>query len=226
MWNIRSQYSCRKQPIAAIVLFFSTFIFASSCFCQFADLPQDAKTVDIGFSGDDALQTLTLTSVMPLKNINGWAGVFGSRGTGKEGVITEIAKGRIQGGVRIKTFGIELFTDFERNISKGTALTFQIGSYIRPGIYENGTLRISGGIGYFLENVQPHKNLTIKKFDPTQFRWLGFTSIGWENLNVSMKYSPEVGFRNFKYSAEPAFSIYCDVNLAFRVTVEWFIKLQ
>lgn len=218
MWNIRSQYSCRKQPIGAIVLFFSTFIFTSSCFCQFADLPQDAKTVDIGFSGDDALQTLTLTCVIPLKNINGWTGVFGSRGTGKEGVITEIAKGRIQGGVRFKTFGIELFTDFERNISKGTALTFQIGSYIRPGIYENGTLRISGGIGYFLENVQPHKNLTIKKFDPTQFRWLGFTSIGWQNLNVSMKYSPEVGFRNFKYSAEPAFTVTLTSRLGLRLS--------
>ncbi len=218
MRNIQFQCSFKRLLINAIVLLFVTCIFTSPCFCQFADLPQDAKTLDIGFSGDDALQTLTLTCVIPLKNINGWTGVFGSRGTGNEGVITEIAKGRIQGGIRIKTFGIEVFTDFERNISKGTALTFQIGSYIRPGIYEKGTLRISGGIGYFLENVQPHKNLTIRKFDPTSFRWLGFTSIGWQNLNVSMKYSPEVGFKNFKYSAEPAFTVTLTSRLGLRLS--------
>ena len=94
MRHIRFQCSFKRLLINAIVLLFVTCIFTSPCFCQFADLPQDAKTLDIGFSGDDALQTLTLTCVIPLKNINGWTGVFGSRGSGNEGVITEIAKGR------------------------------------------------------------------------------------------------------------------------------------
>ena len=85
------QYSCRKQLIVAKILLLVTCIYTSPCFCQFADLPQDAKTVDIGVSGDDSLRTLTLTCVIPLKNINGWTGIFGSRGTGNEGVITEIA---------------------------------------------------------------------------------------------------------------------------------------
>lgn len=209
--------NCQKLQIVLFVCIF-TFVSIFPGFCQFADLPQDAKTVDIGFSGDDALQTLTLTAVVPFKGINGWAGVFGSRGTGKEGVITEIAKGRIQGGIRINTFGIEVFTDFERNISKGTALTFQIGGYFRPGIYENGTLRISGGLGYFLENIQPHKDLDIRQFDPTAFRWLSFSSIGWQNLNIAMKYSPEVGFKNYKFSTEPALTFNLTSRLGWRMS--------
>lgn len=187
-------------------------------YSQFADLPTDSKTVDIGISADDALQTFTLTAVMPFENINGWAGIFGSRGSGKEGVISEIVKGRMQGGLRIDTFGIEVFTDLERNITKGTALTLQIGSYIRPGIYEKGTLRISGGIGYFLENIQPYKDLTVRKFDPTTFRWLAFSSVGWRKLNIALKFTPEVGFKNFKFSAEPALTLNLTSRLGLRLS--------
>ena len=211
------QFKYRIRLIILTVFLFTNFQVFSG-YCQFADLPQDAKTVDIGFSGDDALQTLTLTAVVPFKGINGWTGLFGSRGSGKEGVITEIVKGRLQGGVRVKTFGVEVFTDFERNISKGTALTFQIGGYFRPGIYENGTLRVSGGLGYFLENIQPHKELTIRKFDPTSFRWLAFMSLGWQKINIAMKYTPEVGFKNFKYSAEPALTLELTERLGLRMS--------
>ena len=187
-------------------------------FSQFADLPTDSKTIDLGISGDDALQTITLTGVIPLKNINGWAGIFGSRGTGKEGVITEIAKGRIQGGLRVSTFGIEVFTDMERNISQGSALTLQIGGYVRPGIYEKDSLRISGGLGYFLENIQPHKDLTVRKFDPTSFRWLAFSSVGWHKLNMALKFTPEIGFKNYKFLAEPALTFNLTTRLGLRLS--------
>lgn len=81
-------------------------------------------------------------------------GIFGSRASSEGEVLSEIAKARAQGSFRIGTFGIEAFTDLERNISKGSTLTSQIGSYIRPAIYERGTLRVSGGVGAFLENIQ------------------------------------------------------------------------
>lgn len=199
------------------IVLFSIFITIPT-YSQFADLPQDSKTLDIGIAGDDALQTITLTAVVPFKSINGWGGLFGSRGTGKEGVITEIAKGRIQGGMRIRTYGIEVFTDLERNITQGTALTVQLGGYIRPGIYEKGTLRISGGLGYFLENIQPYKDLSVRKFDPTSFRWLAFSSIGWRKLNISMKFTPQVGFQNFKYLAEPALTFNLTTRLGLRLS--------
>ncbi len=187
-------------------------------YSQFADLPTDAKTVDFGISGDGASQTLSLTGVLPFKNINGWGGIFSSRASGEEGVLSEIVKLHIQGGMRINKFGIEAFTDFERNISKGSALTSQIGSYIRPGIYEKNTLRISGGIGYFIENIQPYKNLTIKKFDPTSFRWLAFSSIGWKKLNTVLKFTPEVGFKNYRFSAEPAVTFELTTRLGLRLS--------
>ncbi len=202
--------------IAFALLFIIFFIFPA--FCQFADLPTDAKTVDFGISGDIGSQTLSLTAVLPLKNINGWSGIFGSRASDDDGVDSEIVKIHIQGGMRINKFGIEAFTDLERNISKGSALTSQIGSYIRPGIYENGALRISGGVGYFIENIQPHKDLTIRKFDPTSFRWLAFSSIGWRKLNTVLKFTPEVGFKNYRFSAEPALTFDLTTRLGLRLS--------
>ena len=193
-------------------------LWTTPVYSQFADLPQDAKTVDIGVNGDGASQTLSLTTIVPLRRFNGWVGIFGSRASGKEGVFSEIVKARSQGGFRIRTFGIEGFTDLERDVAKGTALTSQIGSYIRPAIYENGTLRISGGIGCFLENIQPHKDLDLKKFDPTTFRWLAFSSIGWQKLNTVLKFTPQIGFKNFQFSAEPAITFNLSTRLGLRLS--------
>ena len=187
-------------------------------YCQFADLPHDAKTVDIGVNGDGASQTLSITTVVPVRRVNGWIGIFSSRTSGKEGALSEVVKARTQGGFRIGTFGIEGFTDLERDIAKGAALTSQVGSYIRPAIYENGPLRISGGIGCFLENIQPHKDLILRKFDPTTFRWLAFSSIGWRELNTVLKFTPQIGFKNYQFSAEPAITFNLSTRLGLRLS--------
>ncbi len=187
-------------------------------YSQFADLPQDAKTVDIGVNGDGASQTLSLTAIVPLRRFNGWAGIFGSRASSETGVLSEILKARAQGGFRINTFGVEGFTDLERNITQGSALTSQIGFYIRPAIYEKGPLRVSGGIGCFLENIQPHRDLDLKTFDPTTFRWLAFSSVGWQKLNTVLKFTPEIGFKNFKFSAEPAITFNLVSRLGLRLS--------
>ncbi len=213
-------FSCPKCKNIYLFTFIALLCIynALPVYSQFADLPTDAKTMDFGISGDGTSQTLSLTAVLPIKNINGWGGVFGSRASGEEGVHSEIIKAHIQGGMRINKLGIEAFTDFERNISQGSALTSQIGSYIRPGIYEKGTLRISGGIGYFIENIQPRKGLTIRRFDPTSFRWLAFSSIGWKKLNVLLKFTPEVGFKNYRFSAEPALTFDLTTRLGLRLS--------
>ena len=202
--------------LPVMVLFL--FVYTVPVYCQFADLPHDAKTVDIGVNGDGAVQTLSLTAVVPLRRVNGWAGIFGARASGEEKVISETVKAHVQGGFRIGTFGIEAFTDLERNITKGSALTSQVGSYIRPAIYENGTLRISGGVGAFVENIQPHEDLELRKFDPTTFRWLAFSSIGWRRLNTVLKFTPQVGFKNFKFSAEPVITFSLSTRLRLRLS--------
>ena len=195
-----------------------SLLFALPGFCQFADLPRDEKTVDIGFSGDGASQTFTVTAVVPFAEMNGWVGVYGSRAATDEEVLSEIVKAHIQGGFRIGTFGIEAFSDLERNIAAGSALTSQIGMYVRPKIYESGRLRISGGIGGFIENIQPRTGLILRRFDPTSFRWLAFSSVGWRKLNTQLKFTPEVGFRNFKLSAEPAITFDLSTRLGLRIS--------
>ncbi len=209
--------SVNKLRIFAIVVIFGIF-YSIPVYAQFADLPQDAKTVDIGVNGDRTSQTLILTAVVPIQNINGWIGIFGSRASSEGEVLSEIAKARAQGGFRIGTVGIEAFTDLERNISKGSILTSQIGSYIRPAIYERGTLRVSGGVGAFLENIQPQKDLVLKNFDPTTFRWLAFSSVGWRKLNILLKFTPEVGFTNYKFLAEPAITFSLSARLSLRLS--------
>ena len=209
--------SVSKLRIFAIVVVFGIF-YSIPVYSQFADLPQDAKTVDIGINGDRTSQTLILTAVVPIQDINGWVGVFGSRASSEGEVLSEIAKARAQGGFRIGTVGIEAFTDLERNISKGSTLTSQIGSYIRPAIYERGTLRVSGGVGAFLENIQPQKDLVLKNFDPTTFRWLAFSSVGWRQLNILLKFTPEVGFTNYKFLAEPAITFSLSARLSLRLS--------
>ncbi len=107
-----------KLHILLIAVLFSIF-YALPVYCQFADLPEDAKTVDIGVNGDGASQTFSLTAVVPIRRLNGWVGVFGSRASSEGEVLSEIAKARAQGGFRIGTFGIEGFTDLELTSSKG-----------------------------------------------------------------------------------------------------------
>ena len=199
------------------VLFLS-LLFALPGFCQFADLPRDEKMVDIGFSGDGASQTFTVTAVVPVAGMNGWVGVYSSRAASDEEVLSEIVKAHIQGGFRIGTFGIEAFSDLERNIAEGSALTSQIGMYVRPKIYERGRLRVSGGIGGFIENIQPRRGLILRRFDPTSFRWLAFSSVGWRKLNTQLKFTPEVGFQNFKLSAEPAITFDLSTRLGLRIS--------
>lgn len=195
-----------------------SLLFALPGFCQFADLPRDEKMVDIGFSGDGASQTFTVTAVVPVAGMNGWVGVYGSRAASDEEVLSEIVKAHIQGGFRIGTFGIEAFSDLERNIAEGSALTSQIGMYVRPKIYERGRLRVSGGIGGFIENIQPRHGLVLRRFDPTSFRWLAFSSVGWRKLNTQLKFTPEVGFQNFKLSAEPAITFDLSTRLGLRIS--------
>lgn len=206
----------KLRKLSAAVLF--SIFWTIPVYCQFADLPHDAKTVDIGVNGNGTSQTLSITTVVPLRRINGWAGIFGSRASGEEAVLSEIAKVHAQGGFRIGTFGIEAFTDLERDIAKGTALTSQIGSYIRPAIYERSTLRVSGGIGCFLENIRPHQDLVLRKFDPTTFRWLAFSSIGWRKLNTVLKFTPQIGFKNYQFSAEPAITFSLSTQLGLRLS--------
>ncbi len=207
----------RKLRMLLIGVLFSIF-YPIPAYCQFADLPRDAKTVDIGVNGDGASQTFSLTTVVPFRRINGWVGIFGSRASSESEVLSEIAKAHAQGGFRIGTFGIEAFTDLERNIAKGSALTSQIGSYIRPAIYEKRTLRISGGIGAFIENIQPYQDLVLRKFDPTTFRWLAFSSVGWRKLNTVLKFTPQIGFKNFQFSAEPAITFSLSTQLGLRLS--------
>lgn len=185
---------------------------------QFTDLPEDAKTIDIGVSGNGVVQTLTLTTVLPIGNINGWAGFFGARVSGEEGVISEVIKLHIESGIQIKKIEFEAFSDLERNITDGSALTAQVGGTIESGKYKKGSLVITTDIGYFLETIQPFEDFTMRKFDPTSFRWLVSSTVDWKKLNTELTFTPEIGFKNYRFCAEPAVTFDLTARLGLRLS--------
>lgn len=207
----------KKRCLIVFVVFLS-IIFPKLSYSQFTDLPEDAKTVDIGVSGNRVSQTLTLTTVLPIENINGWAGFFGARVSGEEGVISEIVKIHIEGKVQINKLELEAFSDLERNITDGSALTAQVGGTIQPGKYEKGSFSISANFGYFLETIQPFEDFTIRQFDPTSFRWLVTSTVDWQKLNTELTFTPEIRFKNYRFCAEPAVTFDITTRLGLRLS--------
>ena len=193
-------------------------VFSMPAYSQFTDLPKNVKFVDIGVTGNGVVQTLSLTSVFPLSNINGWVGFFGSRVSGEEGVISEMFKFHIEGEIEVKKYVFEVFSYFERNITDGNALTAQLGGVIEPGKYEKGSLSVSSNFGYFIENIQPFDNFAIRRFDPTSFRWLISSCIDWKKLNTELTYTPEIGFKNYRLCAEPVVSFDLTTRLELRLS--------
>lgn len=191
-----------KNGLLAFVVFMS-LISSISVYSQFSDMPEDTKTVDIGVAGDSVHQTLTLTAVVPVANINGWAGFFGSRVSGDEGVLSEILKFHVESGINIQKVEIEAFSYFERNLTDGSELTAQLGGTIQPANYEKGSFSITANFGYFLETIRPFEETKFRHFDPTAFRWLVSSTVDWHKINTELKFTPEIGFKNYRICAEP-----------------------
>ncbi|MCE2402488.1 hypothetical protein J4G08_16590 [Candidatus Poribacteria bacterium] len=217
--RIEFAHKKRFRKICLIVfVVFSSIVFSIPSFSQFTDLPEDKKTVDLGVSGNGILQTFSLTTVLPISNINGWAGFFGSRAAGEEGVISEIIKLHIEGGIPINKVEFEIFSYLERNITDGTALTAQVGGSIELEKYKKGSLIISANFGYFLETIQPLENLSVRQFDPTSFRWLISSTVDWQKLNTELTFTPEIGFKNYRFCAEPTFTFDITTRLGLRLS--------
>ncbi len=197
---------------------FLSIIHASPVFSQFTKLPKSKKLIDLGVAGNGVSQTLSLTTVFPMSKLKGWAGFFGSRVSSEEGVISETVKFHIESAVKIKKVDLEVFSYFERNITRGTALTAQVGGTIEPSNYNNDSLNISAEIGYFLETIQPFENLAIRNFDPTSFRWLISSTVDWKNLNAEFKFTPEIGFKDYRICAEPTLTFDLSDRFGLRFT--------
>jgi len=174
---------------------------------QFADITTDARAVNIGVSGDRGSQTHTATVVVPVGKISGWIGLHGLQSIGDGDVLSEILKARVQGGGSFSGIGIEGFLDAESNYQSGKALQSQFGYFLRPGIYEQGGLRISGGLGNYLENVQVREELGLEEDDPTSVRWIGFVSINWFGLATIIRLTPDVIFDDFQFSLDPSIDL-------------------
>lgn len=198
-----SKRDCIYESIFITFVVLMSMIGSIPAYCQFTDVTKDTKTVDIGVAGDTVHQTLTLTAVVPVANINGWAGFFGSRVSSDEGVLSEILKFHVESGINFQKVEIEAFSYFERNLTDGSELTAQLGGTIQPANYEKGSFSITANFGYFLETIRPFEETKFRHFDPTAFRWLVSSTVDWHKINTELKFTPEIGFKNYRICAEP-----------------------
>ena len=213
-----SRIDCVLKNSILTLIVFLLFIISLPVYSQFTDLPEDQNTVDIGVTGDSKNRTVTVTAVVPVTNINGWAGFFGSRSSGEDGVHSEIVKLHVESIINVKELEVEAFSYFERNLMDGSALTAQVGGTIQPGEFKKGSLSISANFGYFLETIQPFEELKIRQFDPTAFRWLVSSTLDWNKINTEFTFTPEIGFKNYRICAEPAVTIDLTDRFGFRVS--------
>ena len=134
-----------------LIFIITAILIAIPAYAQFADIPHDKTTLNIGMAFNNYDRSISGTFVQPVKKINGWGGIsYIDMGE------TRTINAHIQGGLRYKGVGIEAFTDFERIthiLSSGTEpeTTTQVGGFLRPGIYKKGNIRLSGGFGNFLK---------------------------------------------------------------------------
>ena len=193
----------------------AVLLFTCSSIAQFTDLPGDAVTVDIAVSGDRGSQSHSLTAVVPVKAVEGWAGLYGLQTVVGGQVVSEIGRARIQGGTTAYGVGIQAFVDLERNHVKGTDLTKQVGYFLRFGIHEYGAATLSGGVGNFIEEVTAREDLGLEDEDAV-VRWLAFVSVDVWGIDTLIKITPDWSLTDFQITAEPTWSTKLKENLDFR----------
>ena len=182
----------KKLSLYTVLL--GMLLFSGLAYAQFSDLVTDNPSITFSMAGQNTTQTTALTGVLPVKKMNGWAGVYVSRQIVENEVVDEVYAGHVQGGFRIGDVGIEGFTELERNRLQDFD-RIRIGYFARPGVYEVAQGRVSGGFGNYSENAEVLEEVGEKE---ALVGWLAFLSGHWEvrglDIGVTVRYLPELDF--------------------------------
>ena len=195
---------------------------------QYADLPHDKAQWSLAVSGSSDNSAFGSTLVVPLsgKKFTGWAGTYTHQIIADNKIQSQVINAHAQGGIRWHNLGIEAFTDYESNYQKGLDSAVQIGLFVRPGIYEQGVTRISGGFGNFLENQNVREDLELIETDSTVSRWLAYSSIHFGRFSMLTKINPHWAFEDIQMSFEPviAFDLTNQTSISFTGQLEYDSK--
>ena len=205
--------------ISSLILLLFTSHNPSSA--QFDDIPHEEITVDLGLAGDRGSQSNSLTAVLPISAVNGWAGVHALKTTATGEVLSEVVKAHLQGGYRFGTLGLEMFVDAERNLIQGTDLTTAVGYFVRPGIYERNGWQISGGAGNFVENTNARDELGLTDADGSVIRWLAFSSLDYRGITTLIKATPISDLSDFQLEISPAVKFELKSNISLGISASW-----
>ena len=137
-------------------MFLITMLMAIVAFTAFAqtEIPHDAVYVDAGMVADPSANSYSLGFATPIKSINGYATASLNQVRTDGELESEVALGHIQGGFNLGKTKLALFLDAERNLTKGTDLTTQIGMALKTQDFNVGPVSVNVGVGVLGENTQ------------------------------------------------------------------------
>ena len=192
----------------SILLIFAVALIPTVVNAQFEDKPTGDLIVDVGLSQDALSSTRLLTAIVPITDDGStWAGFHYDQNIAEDVVVSEYVRSRLQGEFTYRDIGIAAYFDVERNKRLGISLQPSLGWFLRPGVYDNGTVRVSGGLGTFVVNTQVREELGLDIADPTVLRLLGFASLEFYGVSALVSLTPKVNLDDFQLSVEPKYTI-------------------
>ena len=205
------------------------FLFTATAFSQYSDLPHDKNQFNLGFLKTGESTSLSTTLVLPVTGENGfkgWIGAYTAQSEASNAIIARTNNVHLQGGMHfasLDNLGVEGFIDISSDLVKGTDREIEVGAFLRPGIYENGAFRLSGGFGNFLESTDVRAELELTEADGTVSRWLAYTSFHFGNLGVLAKATPHYRFEDFQCVVEGTlgFSLTGATSIRFHAKTEY-----
>lgn len=190
-----------------LVLLCVLCVFAVNAFGFYGDQATDRESFTLGVAGQNQNQVVSLTSLFPLKTVNGWAGIYASRQTADEMTISETLNGHLQGGFKVGNIGIEAYIDATRDKWRAIDLALETGYFIRPGTVLVQGIKISGGLGNFTEHRDLDDEIGRDKDDTsTTFGVVSFVSAKWKNVSGVLRYKPSLDFADEKIEASLSFN--------------------
>ena len=216
-------YRFEVSRIKALV--FTAFLMAFSLFfvmgsdAQFSDIPHDKNQWNIGLFGNKESTNYNTTFLAPFRkdNVTGWAGTYASKVISGDDVLSERFNAHIEGGFSIKSLndlGLRAFVDFETTHQKTSQLQF--GLFVIPGVYERGKLKISGGVGNFLEDTNVRDDLGLKETDSVVSRLLVYSSFHFERFALLVRATPHINLSDFQLDIEPSYALKLSDNISLR----------
>lgn len=179
-----------------------------------------ADTTDQNFTfslaGQNTNSIVGLTGVQPIGAINGHAGVFVSRQTAEDEVVSENVDVELVGGGKY----LELFFEGKRDLHRGITWESSVGYFVKPPALTVGSATFTAGAGNSSANTQVKEALKVEGDDAVAFNWIAFVQVDWWKTETTITAEPDIRFESVQVEAETSIAHSLDAHFAVGATVK------